>query len=63
MLLDERVHKRNGISVATYRSLRTLFRSTPTPSTSISPIPLHPGSVRYFVKVGYEVPDRLIFSP
>ena len=28
-----------------------------------SPIPLHPGAVRYFVEAGYEVPDRLIFSP
>ena len=28
-----------------------------------SPIPLHPGSVRYFVEAGYEVPDRLIVSP
>ena len=28
-----------------------------------SPIPLHPGSVRYFVEAGYEVPDRLIISP
>jgi TRAP transporter TAXI family solute receptor len=28
-----------------------------------SPIPLHPGSVRYFLEAGYEVPDRLIFSP
>ena len=27
-----------------------------------SPIPLHPGSVRYFVEAGYEVPDRLIVS-
>ena len=29
----------------------------------VSPIPLHPGSVRYFQEAGYEVPDRLIFSP
>ena len=28
-----------------------------------SPIPLHPGAARYFVEAGYEVPDRLIFSP
>ena len=28
-----------------------------------SPIPLHPGAVRYFVEAGYEVPDGLIFSP
>ena len=28
-----------------------------------SPIPLHPGAVRYFVDAGYEVPDRLISSP
>jgi TRAP-type uncharacterized transport system substrate-binding protein len=28
-----------------------------------SPIPLHPGAVRYFVEQGYEVPDRLIISP
>jgi len=28
-----------------------------------SPIPLHPGAVRYFVEAGYEVPDRLILSP
>ena len=28
-----------------------------------SPIPLHPGSVRYYVEAGYEVPDRLISSP
>ena len=28
-----------------------------------SPIPLHAGAVRYFVEAGYEVPDRLIFSP
>ena len=28
-----------------------------------SPIPLHPGAVRYFVEAGYEVPERLIFSP
>ena len=29
----------------------------------VSPIPLHPGAVRYFVEAGYEVPDRLISSP
>jgi hypothetical protein len=28
-----------------------------------SPIPLHPGSVRYFVEAGFAVPDRLIVSP
>ncbi len=28
-----------------------------------SPIPLHPGAVRYFVEAGYEVPGRLIPSP
>ncbi len=28
-----------------------------------SPIPLHPGAVRYFIEAGYEVPDRLILSP
>ena len=28
-----------------------------------SPIPLHPGAVRFFVEAGYEVPDRLISSP
>ena len=28
-----------------------------------SPIPLHPGAVRFFVDAGYEVPDRLIPSP
>jgi TRAP transporter TAXI family solute receptor len=28
-----------------------------------SPIPLHPGAVRYFVAAGYEVPDHLISSP
>ena len=28
----------------------------------ISPIPLHPGSLRYFVEAGYEVPDRLTSS-
>lgn len=28
----------------------------------VSPIPLHPGSVRYFQEAGYEVPDRLISS-
>jgi hypothetical protein len=30
---------------------------------AVSPIPLHPGAVRYFVEAGYEVPDRLISSP
>ena len=29
----------------------------------VSPIPLHPGSVLYYVEAGYEVPDRLISSP
>ena len=29
----------------------------------VSPIPLHPGSVRYFQEAGYEVPERLIVSP
>ena len=29
----------------------------------VSPIPLHPGSVRYFQEAGYEVPGRLIFFP
>ena len=29
----------------------------------VSPIPLHPGAVRYFLEAGYEVPDRLILSP
>ena len=29
----------------------------------VSPIPLHPGAVRYFIEAGYEVPDRLILSP
>lgn len=28
-----------------------------------SPIPLHPGSVRYYLEAGYEVPERLISSP
>ena len=28
-----------------------------------SPIPLHPGAVRYFLEAGYEVPDHLISSP
>ncbi len=28
-----------------------------------SPIPLHPGAARYFAEAGYEVPDRLIYSP
>ncbi len=29
----------------------------------VSPIPLHPGAVRYFEEAGYEVPDHLIHSP
>jgi hypothetical protein len=30
---------------------------------AVSPIPLHPGAVRYFVEAGYEVPERLLLSP
>jgi TRAP transporter TAXI family solute receptor len=36
---------------------------SPEYTLRVSPIPLHPGAVRYFVEAGYEVPDRLIFSP
>ena len=30
---------------------------------AVSPIPLHPGAVRYFVEAGYEVPERLLLAP
>lgn len=36
---------------------------SPEYTLSVSPIPLHPGAVRFFMEAGYEVPDRLILSP
>jgi len=36
---------------------------SPEYTLEVSPIPLHPGSVRYYVEAGYAVPDRLISSP
>ena len=36
---------------------------SPEYTLEASPIPLHPGAVRYLIEAGYEVPDRLILSP